>query len=107
MKRAREEEPSEAGELGANHTWGPPTQADREAAINMLPNADPTTLHSCDACNKDITGVSERQRGKQVVRTTICIVLWIVKHKAKSNEQREKRTLIFRGPRSVVLCLVT
>ena len=32
------------------------SKEDREAAINMLPNADPT-IHSCDACNKDITGV--------------------------------------------------
>lgn len=38
--------------------WGCPTIEDKRAAINMLPNADPTTLHSCDACNKDITGVS-------------------------------------------------
>lgn len=37
--------------------WPRPSKKDREAAINMLPNADPTTLHSCDACNKDITGV--------------------------------------------------
>lgn len=40
-----------------DEAWSRPSRKDREAAINMLPNADPTTLHSCDACNKDITGV--------------------------------------------------
>ena len=40
-----------------DRVWRLPTQEDRDASINMLPNADPTTLHSCDACNKDITGV--------------------------------------------------
>ncbi|CAN0178573.1 unnamed protein product [Ascophyllum nodosum] len=40
-----------------DRVWRLPTQEDRDASINMLPNADPTTLHSCDACNKDITGL--------------------------------------------------
>ena len=42
--------------VAAMRALGPISQEDREAAINMLPNADPT-IHSCDACNKDITGV--------------------------------------------------
>lgn len=29
----------------------------REAAVNMLPNSDPTMVQSCAACNKDVTGV--------------------------------------------------
>lgn len=45
-----------ARRVAAMRALGPISQKDKEAAINMLPNADPT-IHSCDACNKDITGV--------------------------------------------------
>lgn len=45
-----------ARDFAAMRALGPASKEDREAAINMLPNADPT-IHSCDACNKDITGV--------------------------------------------------
>lgn len=40
---------------------GTASKEDREAAINMLPNTD-LTIHSCDACNKDITGVRIEDR---------------------------------------------
>lgn len=50
-----------ARDVAAMRALGPASQEDREAAINMLPNADPT-IHSCDACNKDITGVRKRPR---------------------------------------------
>lgn len=32
------------------------SEKDRRAAINMLPNAD-LSVHTCDSCSKDITGV--------------------------------------------------
>eukprot|EP00903_Cladosiphon_okamuranus_P017935 g16503.t1 len=32
------------------------SEKDRRAAINMLPNAD-LSVHTCDSCNKDITGL--------------------------------------------------
>lgn len=34
-----------------------PSEADREAAIKMLPPPDLTEAHTCDACGKDILGV--------------------------------------------------
>lgn len=38
------------------------SERDRRAAINMLPNAD-LSVHTCDSCSKDITGVRvERER---------------------------------------------
>lgn len=49
---------SRARDVAAMRALGPASKEDREAAINMLPNID-LAIHSCDACNKDITGVSE------------------------------------------------
>lgn len=34
------------------------SERDRKAAISMLPNAD-LSVHTCDSCSKDITGVRE------------------------------------------------
>lgn len=36
----------------------PGSERDRKAAISMLPNAD-LSVHTCDSCGKDITGVRE------------------------------------------------
>lgn len=48
------EPPCAAGSRGNGSV---PTDVDRAAAINMLPSPDGE--HTCDACTKDITGVSK------------------------------------------------
>lgn len=40
------------------------SEKDKKAAINMLPNAD-LSVHTCDSCNKDITGVRVRRKHRE------------------------------------------
>lgn len=47
--------PPSAKGVGGEQTYVP-TDEDRAATINMLPSLDGE--HTCDACAKDITGVS-------------------------------------------------
>ena len=59
QKRAREE----SGDVGdadevRGHCPAPTTKENRDAAISMLPDPDPTKAHSCDGCGKDVKGVS-------------------------------------------------
>ena len=59
QKRAREE----SGDVGdtdevRGHYRTPTTKENREAAISMLPDPDPTKVHSCDGCGRDLREVS-------------------------------------------------
>jgi len=43
------------------------SERDRKAAISMLPNAD-LSVHTCDSCSKDITGVRQQILGVGTMR---------------------------------------
>ena len=61
QKRAREESAGDVGdtdEARGHCRVACTVQENREAAIDMLPNANPTKTRPCNACGKDVTGVS-------------------------------------------------
>lgn len=59
-KRTREEsENNDIGDCDEVRGHCPATTMEnRAAAINMLPNPDPTKAHPCDGCGKDMREVS-------------------------------------------------
>lgn len=66
-----------------------PSEADRAAAINMLPNPDPTSTHTCDACARDIMGVSTRARTnlfQTTMNNTCCLWLATISYCVKRSQ---------------------